>query len=199
MKTNVKKEETKPGLKKPGPVLLQLPAIAHGLLTVWAQARSKSAEHLDKYSEWAKASRESADRHFLGLCGEWATAQALAKLQPYWVMGIGEEATDTRSGNKGDILLPDGKWIEIKTVSFEGAFLSTRRADGSDFKADYICLAHAPYRLNPDGTIKIIGIIDRGGFFKLAKKKTYPWGECLAIDSKYLISISEFVEKYNGK
>lgn len=106
-----------------------------GDLLSLAYRRNDPKEIFNQSSAWRvaldqKGKASSADMHFIGLLGEYAAAVFLG------LAGVDEEINGG-DGGRGDLTLPNGKMVQVKTRAWQGWDFALGGESPAEFQADY--------------------------------------------------------------
>lgn len=103
-----------------------------------AEARTKPRYRAGGTGRWRADSEEKAIRSMVdGLCGEYGVAFDVG----------GRMDDDVRefegSDAPGDVLMEDGRWIEVRTTSYRGGVFGFHGDDPADLKAEICALVES--------------------------------------------------------
>jgi hypothetical protein len=149
-----------------------------------ALLRSTPKEKFDTNNVWAQNSPPSFERHLLGVSCELAVAKLFD-------IDIDRDINDGDK-NKGDLILPDGKTIQVKgrlKIGWDYAV----RTDKEDFKSDFGVLC---WPIPMRDQIIVRGWISKDEFAEKSIIKNYSYGDRKVVESKHFHPIKDLINIY---
>jgi hypothetical protein len=165
-----------------------------------AHQRNDPKERFNQFSDWrvgmdSRGKASSLDNHVLGLLGEYAAGQVLGGVdvdRQVW--------TSKGDGGVGDLFLPCGATVQVKTRLKEGWDFALSGDDPQELQADFAVLCYTPAALGallqggrlaaawegesyPRGAaIDVYGYASRDWFVKKAVVKNYGYGNRIVLE-----------------